>query len=374
MLFYRPNYLMMTAGPTTVSGNALHARSKAFGNPDLDPDFLSYYKFVCHRLRNFIGSDHSKIFIMSGEGMLGLDSAAASLTEKGDRVLVLSNGVFGEGFKDLIQPYGGEVTIFESNWKKSIDFDKLKSFLEIDSNFKYATIVHCDTPSGLLNDIGPICKLLKSNGILTVVDTVAALGGVDFRMDDWSVDIMLSASQKVFSAAPGLTIVAVSDDAWKTMENRTSPIPSFYCNLLLWKNIEENKSFPYTMPASDIISLGTAVDNLLSETLFRAFDRHEEMRDLCIEKLKSFGCTMYLEDNFSPTVTAFYPPEGINPDEVSSHLKTKYGIMISGSYGPLAGKVLRIGHMGENAREDRVRFTLDCLEKTILDLKEKKSV
>ncbi|MGL4999031.1 MAG: pyridoxal-phosphate-dependent aminotransferase family protein, partial [Cetobacterium sp.] len=221
---------------------------------------------------------------------------------------------------------------------------------------------------------GPICKLLKSNGILTVVDTVAALGGVDFRMDDWSVDIMLSASQKVFSAAPGLTIVAVSDDAWKTMENRTSPIPSFYCNLLLWKNIEENKSFPYTMPASDIISLGTAVDNLLSETLFRAFDRHEEMRDLCIEKLKSFGCTMYLEDNFSPTVTAFYPPEGINPDEVSSHLKTKYGIMISGSYGPLAGKVLRIGHMGENAREDRVRFTLDCLEKTILDLKEKKSV
>ncbi|MGL5175933.1 MAG: pyridoxal-phosphate-dependent aminotransferase family protein [Cetobacterium sp.] len=369
MLFYRPNYLMMTAGPTTVSGNALHARSKVFGNPDLDPDFLSYYKFVCHRLRNFIGSEESKILIMSGEGMLGLDAACASLTEKGDKVLVISNGFFGEGFKELIEPYGGNVTIFESSWKKSIDLESLKSFLEKDSDFKYATIIHCDTPSGLLNDIGPVCQLLKSKGILTVVDTVAALGGVDFRMDEWGVDIALSASQKVFSAAPGLTIVAVSDDAWKAMENRSTPIPSFYCNLLHWKNIEEKKSFPYTMPASDIISLGTAIDNLLSETLYRTFDRHEEMRDLCIERLKELGCTLYLEDNFSPTVTAFYPPEGIRAEDLLVHLRTKYNILLSGSYGPLAGKVIRIGHMGENAREDRVRFTLDCLEKAIIDLK-----
>jgi aspartate aminotransferase-like enzyme len=360
---------MMTAGPTTVAGNTLHSRSKVFGNPDLDPDFLSYYKFVCHRLRNFIGSNQSKILIMNGEGMLGLDAACASLTEKGDRVLVISNGFFGEGFKGLIEPYGGEVTIFESSWKKSIDLKKLEEFLEKDSNFKYATLVHCDTPSGLLNDIGPICQLLKSKGILTVVDTVAALGGVEFRMDDWKIDIALSASQKVFSAAPGLTIVAVSDDAWKAMENRTTPIPSFYCNLLLWKDIEDKKSFPYTMPASDIIGLGTAIDNLLSETLFRAFDRHEEMRDLCIKKLKEFGCSLYLEDNFSPTVTAFLPPKGIDAEDLLVHLRAKYNILLSGSYGPLAGKVIRIGHMGENAREDRVRFTLDCLEKAIIDLK-----
>lgn len=369
MLFYRPNYLMMTAGPTTVSGNTLHARSKVFGNPDLDSDFLSYYKFVCHRLRNFIGSDHSKIFIMSGEGMLGLDAACASLTEKGDRVLVISNGFFGEGFKGLIEPYGGEVAVFESSWKKSIDLESLKKFLQKDSNFKYATVVHCDTPSGILNDIGPVCQLLKSKGILTVVDTVAALGGVDFKMDEWNVDIVLSASQKVFSAAPGLTIMAVSDAAWYAMENRTTPIPSFYCNLLHWKDIEEKKSFPYTMPASDIISLGTAIDNLLSETLFRVFDRHEEMRNLCIERLQELGCSLYLESDFSPTVTAFYPPEGIRAEDLLTHLKTKYDILLSGSYGPLADKIIRIGHMGENAREDRVRFTLDCLEKAIIDLK-----
>ena len=369
MLFYRPNYLMMTAGPTTVSGNVLHARSKVFGNPDLDSDFLSYYRFVCHRLSNFLGTEKSKIIIMNGEGMLGLDSACASLTENGDRVLVISNGVFGEGFKELIEPYGGKVTVFESSWKKSVDLESLKKFLNKDSNYKYATLVHCDTPSGLLNDIAPICQLLKSKGILTVVDTVAALGGVDFRTDEWGVDIALSASQKVFSAAPGLTVLAVSDDAWKAMENRSSPIPSFYCNLLLWKNIEEKKVFPYTMPASDIISFGTAVDNLLSETVYRVFDRHLEMRDLCIEKLNNIGCSLYLEENFSPTVTAFLPPVGITPAELITHMREKYNILLSGSYGPLSSSVVRIGHMGENAREDRVRFTLDCLEKSIFELK-----
>ncbi|MEG1582949.1 MAG: alanine--glyoxylate aminotransferase family protein, partial [Cetobacterium sp.] len=93
------------------------------------------------------------------------------------------------------------------------------------------------------------------------------------------------------------------------------------------------------------------------------------MRDLCIEKLKSLGCSLYLESDFSPTVTAFLPPEGITAAELINHLREKYNILLSGSYGPLSNTVVRIGHMGENAREDRIRFTLDCLEKTIFELK-----
>lgn len=369
MLYKSPDYLMMTAGPTTVNGNVLHSRSKVFGNPDLDSNFFSYYRFLCYKLSQFFGTEKSKVIIMSGEGMLGLDSACASLTEKGDRVLVISNGVFGEGFKELVEIYGGEVTLFESSWKKGINYEELASFLEKDSNFKFATVVHCDTPSGVLNDIGPICQLLKSKGILTVVDTVAALGGTDFRVDEWGVDIALAASQKVFSAAPGLTILTVSDDAWKAIEDRKTPIPSFYCNLSLWKDCEEKKLFPYTMPISDIISLGTALDNLLSETLYRVFDRHLEARDYCIEQLKTFGCSLYLEDNFSPTATAFLPPQGIQAQDLIDHLREEYKILLAGSYGPLHGKVVRIGHMGENARADRVRFTMEALGKAIEDLR-----
>lgn len=372
MLFYKTNYLMMTAGPTTVAENVLKARSFTFGNPDLDSDFFSLYRATCYKLSNIFKTKKSKIIIMSGEGMLGLDSACASLTEKGDRVLVISNGFFGSGFKELIEVYGGEVTVFESDWKKSIDFKALEAFLEKDSNFKYATLVHCDTPSGILNDIAPICKLLKSKNILTVVDTVAALGGVDFNVDDWKVDIALGASQKAFSAAPGLTILSVSNDAWKIMEERSTPIPSFYCNLFHWKNCVENKLFPYTMPISDILSLGVAIDNILFETLPKVYERHEEMKNICLERLKSMGCSLYLESDFSPTVTAFIPPEGISSSKLIKHMKEKYNILLSGSYGPLSEKIVRIGHMGENAQEDKILLTLESIKKSIFDLKPNK--
>lgn len=369
MFSYKPDYLMMSAGPTTVSGNTLQARSRNFGNPDLDEDFFKFYDYLCFKFKFVFGTEKSQVIIMNGEGMLGLDSACASLTEKNDNVLVISNGVFGAGFKDLIEIYGGNVTTFDSDWKESININKLEEFLSKNSNFKYATLVHCDTPSGILNDIAPICKLLKSKGILTVVDTVAAIGGVEFKMDEWGVDIALAASQKVFSAAPGLTIIAISNEAWKLMENRKTPISSFYCNLLLWKNCVENRLFPYTMPSSDIISLNVALDNLLSSTLTTSFQKHIEMRDLCLKELKNMGCELYLNKNFSPTVTAFIPPKDISAKELLKIMKKEFNILLSGSYGPLKESVIRIGHMGENSREDRVRYTLDCLKKAILLLK-----
>lgn len=368
---FKPNYLMMTAGPTNISGNVLHSRSNFFGNPDLDLDFKKYYSFLTTRLKTIFNTEEAQVIIMSGEGMLGLDSACASLTEEGDKVLIISNGIFGEGFKNLVEIYGGDVTVFESDWKEKISLQRLEEFLNKNSNFKYATVVHCDTPTGVLNDIEGICKLLKAKGILTVVDAVASIGGVEFNMDNWGVDIALGASQKVFSSAPGLTIMAVSKKAWEIIENRKTPIKSFYCNLLLWKNVDKKDNFPYTMPSSDIISLGTAIENLLSEPNFITFDRHLEMRDLCIKRLKELECRLFLKDGFSPTVTAFYPPNDINATDLLNHLKDRYSILLSGSYGELAGKILRIGHMGENAREDRIRYTLDCLKKAIDDLRNK---
>lgn len=371
MFIYRPDYLVMTAGPTMVSGNVLQARAKAFGNPDLDEGFFKFYQHVCDKLKPFFGTEKAQIIIMNGEGMLALDAACASLTEPGDEVLVISNGVFGEGFQGLVTPYGGKVTLFESDWQKGIDILELEKFLEKKSNFKFATIVHCDTPSGILNDVGPICKLLKSKNILTVVDTVAAIGGTEFNVDNWGVDIALAGSQKVFSAPSGLSILSISSDAWKAIESRKTPIPSFYCNLTYWKNCVENRLFPYTMPASDIMGLSVALDNLLSERLYRVFERHDEMRDLTAARLAEMNLELYPKENFSPTVTAFCVPEDLKASDIMNHMKNTYKVMIAGSYGPLKDKVLRIGHMGENARLDRVLFTLDCLEKTLKDLRSK---
>ncbi len=360
---YNPEYLMMTAGPTMVRENVMQKRAVFFGNPDIDDNFFKFYDVLREKTSKIFGCSKSNIVFMSGEGMVGLDSACASLTEKGDRVLIIENGLFGAGFADLVKPYGGETTIFHCNTKNKIDFEKLKNFLEIDNNFKFATVVHCDTPTGVLNDIEPICKLLKSKGILTVVDTVAAIGGEFFNMNKYGVDIALGGSQKVFSAPPGLTILAISNDAWKAIENRKTTIPSFYCNLSYWKNCVEKKLFPYTMPASDLIAFDQAIDNILEEGIENVVARHHEVAKYCRNKVQELGLKLYLEDGFSPTVTSFYVPENFTTKVFINLLKEKHKILISGSFGEYSDYILRIGHMGESAK-------IEYIDQVILAIKD----
>ena len=152
-------YKMMTPGPTMVAENVRMARSLETGNPDFDLEFYDYYKETCELYSQLLYTKNESL-ILSGEGILGLEAAVASLTEQGDRVLVLDNGVFGKGFADFVNLYGGEPVVYTTDYKREIDVDVLKEYLEQDSNFKYATLVHCDTPSGMLNPIDKLCPLL----------------------------------------------------------------------------------------------------------------------------------------------------------------------------------------------------------------------
>ena len=211
--------------------------------------FYDFYKETCEDIAKFLNTKN-QVRILSGEGILGLEAACASLTEEGDRVLVIDNGIYGEGFADFVKLYDGEVVFFKGNRKREIDVDELQKFLDKDNNFKYATVVHCDTPSGVLNNISKICPMLKEKGIVTVVDSVSAMGGEKLEVDNWDIDIVVGGSQKCISAPPGLTLLSISDDAFQTMKNRKKTIKSFYCNLLVWQNYYENKWFPYTPPIS----------------------------------------------------------------------------------------------------------------------------
>lgn len=217
---------LMTPGPTRVRENVRMARSLETTNPDLDPEFYDYYKDTCDLLAELL---HTKnpAYILSGEGILGLEAACASLTEPGDRVLVIDNGVFGRGFADFVRIYGGEPVLYTVDYETEVDAEALKQYLEKDHDFKYATVVHCDTPSGRLNPIQDICPLLKSYGILTVTDAVASMFGDPVYVDDWKIDIVCGGSQKALSAPVGLTFVTVSPDARKAMDERKVPIASF---------------------------------------------------------------------------------------------------------------------------------------------------
>lgn len=355
---------IMTPGPTQVSENVRLARALETTNPDLDFKFYDFYKETCEKIGEFLNTKN-EVRILGGEGILGLEAACASLTEKGDRVLVIDNGVFGEGFADFVRIYGGEAVFFKGDRQRKIDTAMLKKFLEKDSNFKYATVVHCDTPSGVLNEVDKICPLLKEKGILTVVDSVAGMGGVELRVDDWQIDIALGGSQKAISAPPGLTILSISDDAFKIMDNRKEPIASFYCNLLVWKDYYKNKWFPYTQPISDINGLRAAIDNILEEGKKNMLRRHEKIASAVREAVSSAGLKLYIKDGYSNTVSVIEIPDTIEDKVLRDYMLNSYGVFIAGSFDYLAGKVIRIGHMGENARIDKVSYTLFALQSSL---------
>ena len=361
------NKFVYTPGPTRVRENVRLEIAKETTNPDIDVEFCEFYKNTCKKMSSILNTEND-VYILSGEGILGLEAACASLTEPGDKVLVIDNGIFGRGFDDFVKMYGGEVVYFSGDYTKEIDIEELEKFLQKENDFKYATVVHCDTPTGVLNDLSKICPLLKRYNILTVVDSVAAMVGEEIRVDDWQIDIALGGSQKAISAPAGLTIVSISEDAKNSMKNRKTPIVGFYLNLTIWENYYENKWFPYTMPINEIIGLDRAIDNILEEKLENVLARHEKIASATRKAFTEYGLKLYLESGYSNTVTAVEIPENIGALNLTKHMLKKYNTLVSTSLCDYKDKLLRIGHMGENANLELIIYVLNIIDKSLKDL------
>lgn len=356
---------IMTPGPTQVRENVRLARSLETTNPDLDLEFYEFYYNTCKKIAKILNTKNP-VFILDGEGILGLEAACASLTEPGDKVLILDNGVYGKAFADFVTTYGGIPTYYTDSYTNSLDINQLSSFLKSNHDFKYATIVHCDTPSGVLNDVSKICPLLHQYNIMTVVDSVSAMFGEPLNVDESCIDIVCGGSQKALSAPPGLSIVSVSQNCLNAMQNRKVPIASFYANILNFKDYYQNKWFPYTMPISDIYGLNAAVENVIHDT--NIYERHKTIGTAIRDAVKTSGLELYLDSGFSNTVTVIKVPKNLKCQDILTLLKEKYNILIAGSFDLFENKVIRIGHMGENCNIDDISFTLDALSKVLIEL------
>lgn len=356
---------IMTPGPTQVNERVRAAMAREATNPDLDANFFEFYKASCEKLKKIYNTKED-VLILGGEGILGLEAACASLIEKGDRVLCIDNGIYGKGFGDFAKIYGAEVVFFTGDYRRAIDVDKLEEFLKEDHDFKLATFVHCETPSGLTNPAGEIGKLLNKYKIISIVDSVSAMGGEELEVDKWGLDLVVSGSQKCISSPPGLTFVSVSKRAWETMEERKTPIASFYANLAIWKNWYEEKVFPYTQLSNNIYGNDVAFDILLEEGDY--VKRHKEIAEMVRYSLISAGLELYPIDGHSNTVTTILLPQGISFNDIYNTMLDEHNIMIGGAFEDLEGKVFRIGHMGENCYEEKLYITLKALDTTLKSL------
>jgi len=351
--------LLMTPGPTAVPPSVREAMARPSPNPDVEAAFADFYRSLLAKLSTVYRTD-DEVVVLGGEGMLGLEAAVASLVSPGDRVLCLANGLYGAGFADLVEQEGGEATVHEVPAHSGFDPDAVAALVD-DGAFDVATAVHCETPTGSLNDLGETLAVLDDAGVTSVVDAVSSLGGAPVPVE--RADVVLGASQKCLSSPPGLSTLSVSDRAWERVgatEQR-----SLYASIAPWRGAADaldpdaGDILPYTHLSANLQALDASLDRLLEEGLEAAFERHVGAAERCRERGRELGLeTVVPEERCSPTVTAF-EVEG-SARELRRRVESE-GVVLATGLADRADDVLRVGHMGYGADLGRVERAMNAV-------------
>ena len=351
----------LVPGPVSVPEEFRRTYLEDYGSADLEEDFFRLCEEDSELLRLVLKTGNT-VTIQSGEAMSVLWGALKSCLLPGNRLLAVSNGIFGRGFGEMAEMEGATARIVEAPDGEFPDRETIRQAAE-EFRPHMITAVHCETPGGMLNPVAELGEIARSVDALLCVDYVASAGGADVRTDEWGIDIGLLGSQKVLSLLPDLSMAAVSPRAWEVIERVNY---AGYDALLPWRDGIKNRYLPYTHNWHAVSALRLSLRRLLGEGLEASFERHEKTARYCRERLATMGITLYpkREELCSPTVTAAMVPEGWTWKELDEALR-EHGMAVGGSYGALAGKVFRIGHMGGQADVELVTRGMDVLEEVL---------
>jgi len=352
----------LVPGPVSVPPELRAPYQRDYGSPDLEEEFFTLYQ-VCEGSLGRMLATGNRVVIQSGEGMLALWGALKSVLRPGDRVLAAANGVFGYAIADMARGLGMTVEVVDFGYDDVPDPDQVREAARR-LRPRLLTAVHCETPSGTLAELAPLGAISAEVGTLFYVDFVSSGGGVEIRVDDWHIDLGLLGSQKVLSLPPDLAMVTVSERAWEAVKGVGYV---GYDALAPWRTGVGDRHLPYTHNWRAMTALYLGTKRLLEEGLPAVFKRHGEVAALCRERLRAMGVELFPKSEAicAPTVTAAKIPPGWTWPDLDRGLRAR-GMVVGGSYGPLAGKVFRIGHMGSQADGGLVGRGMDVLA-TVLE-------
>ena len=361
----------LTAGPITAS----HRTLAALGSPiiyDYDPVFLERFADVEAKVAQLYRTEND-VVLMQGEAVLGLEAAARGLVREGTTCLNLVSGVYGKWFGLWLNDLGANLIEVEVPYNEAIDPADVERALKEHPETTVVSVVHSETPSGTVNPIADICPLAKEAGAITIVDVVSSLGGAPVDPNGWALDVCVAGPQKCLSGPPGMSLVAVSDDAWDAMRANPGAPRGSFLSLLDWKEtwIEGGRRrFPYTPSVAEIHGVGAACDEVLEEGLDTIIERHQRAARACRAGVKAMGLELWArsESIAATCVTAVQAPESVEVPSVLRHVRERYGVMLSGGFGELAERLFRIGHMGVASRSLNVVVGLSALGRGLADL------
>lgn len=354
--------LLLIPGPTPVHPRIINSLSLPTVS-HVSPVLRQEMKEALANLKEIVFCKRGEPFIISGAGTLAMEMALLNTVKKGERLLVLSQGYFGARMAQIAQSFHISFDIIESPWGRAVSLEELKKRI---SEKKYAAVAstHVDTATGACAPVKDYARVLKDQEYLFIVDGVCATGGIEERMDDWGIDVILTAAQKCFGAPPGLAVLVLSE---KAMEKRRGmeAIPAYYSDLLNWLPIMKDPSKYFSTPCvNEIRAFGESTKIVLEEGLENRFDRHARTAQAIRAALKRMGFSFFTQKPYlADTLSVVIYPQGVEDKSFRRRLYEN-GVVVAGGLGELSGKVFRMGHMG-NLSTPQVYFALEAIEKTL---------
>jgi alanine-glyoxylate transaminase/serine-glyoxylate transaminase/serine-pyruvate transaminase len=358
--------LLMGPGPSMVHESVYKALSvSTLGH--LDPYFIQIMDTVKAQLQQVFQTSNRLTIPMSGTGSAGMETSFVNFIEPGDPVLILINGVFGMRQKDVAERLGARVDSLEYEWGTPVLVDEVAEKLK-QNNYKIVAMVHAETSTGVANPVEAIGDLVKGTDSLFLVDTVTSLAGMEVAVDRWGIDIIYSGTQKCLSCPPGIAPVSISKRAVEILRNRDTKVPNWYLDLTMIINYwdGQKRAYHHTAPINMIYALHQSLFNVIDEGLKNAWARHMEYHKVLVSGLEGLGLTMFVDPEYRlPMLNAVVVPEGVDEADVRTRLRKDYLIEIGAGLGPMAGKVWRIGLMGETCRPENVERILSALKEIL---------
>lgn len=344
--------LLMIPGPTPVVRSIqdqMGRETAAFG----DPAFVADFKSVITDLKELFGSS-GEVFVVAGTGTMAMEMALANSLTFGDELLVVSHGFFGDRFIELAKRKGIKVDVLSYDWGKAPKAEEIQARLAKKA-YKAVTVTHVDTSTGVVAPIEEIGRMLeKFPDTLYIVDGVAATGGERVAVDEYNIDILFTGSQKAFGVSPGLALLWVGAKAMDRAKS-LEPIPEYYISFEKWLPIMHDTSKYFATPAINMIwALKEALTIMKNEGMENRYVRHEKNARAMQAAYGAMGFKLLAEEGArAVTLSCCLYPEGIDDASFRSALAEE-GAMVAGGLSAYAGKLFRMGHMGNTDQHELI--------------------
>lgn len=346
---------MISQNPVFIPGptNMPEALRKAVDMPTIDhrsPVFGEILHPALDGVKKVLKTKTAEVFVFPSTGTGGWETAITNTLSPGDKVLATRNGMFSHRWIDMCQRHGLDVQVVTQEWGDGVPADKFAEILTADKQHQIKVVLatHNETATGVKSDIAAVRRALDAAGhpALLFVDGVSSIGSMDFRMDEWGVDIAVTGSQKGFMLPPGLAIVGFSPKAMQAVE--TAKLPRTFFDIRDMAKGYANNGYPYTPPVGLLNGLNLSTQMLLAEGLENVFARHHRIAEGVRQAVAAWGMSLCAKrpELHSDSVSAIRVPEGFDANRIVDHALDAYGVAFGTGLGDVAGKVFRIGHLG----------------------------